>query len=190
MIAFSGCSKPIYETDLKIEKNHISQFEQREKNAKIDTCIIHSTEYIDSITEIARYFEIKGVSSHYLITRKGSIFELVPPEYTAFHAGKSMMPFPDNRVSVNRFSVGIELIAEKAKESAFTEEQYNSLARLCVYLERKNGPLRYLGHSDVAGKNAVDNGLRPKYDFKKDPGKNFDWKKFYKTLDYFLSTTK
>jgi N-acetyl-anhydromuramyl-L-alanine amidase AmpD len=190
MILASGCSKKInYETDLRIEKRHISQFEQREKNIKIDTCIIHSTEHMDSVDELIRYFEIKRISSHYLITRKGGIVELVPSEYEAFHAGKSIMPFPDNRVSVNRFSVGIELIAEKSKKSAFTEEQYLSLARLCAYLEKKNGALRYLGHSDVAGKNAIEHGLRPKYDFKKDP-ENFEWKRFYKTLDYFLSTTK
>ena len=47
-----------------------------------------------------------NVSAHYLITRKGVIFNLLCPKYKAWHAGKSKWKNDEN---INNYSIGIEL---------------------------------------------------------------------------------
>ena len=67
-----------------------------------------------------------GVSSHYCITRRGTIYRFVPDAFKAWHCGGSIMPEPDGRRNVNDFSIGVELLATAA--SSFTPSQYQALA--------------------------------------------------------------
>ena len=121
-----------------------------------------------------------GVSSHYLIGRKGGVCRLVPEEMKAWHAGGSIMPEPDNRQAVNEFSIGIELLATAT--SGFTPSQYSSLSQLCGDIERRYGRrFLYVGHDQIAGDRAVALGLRGEP--KNDPGKLFDWKRFFSELE-------
>jgi N-acetyl-anhydromuramyl-L-alanine amidase AmpD len=85
------------------------------------------------------------------------------------------MPAPEFRRGVNDFSLGIELIA--TAESGYTDEQYDSCACLCSELEKRHGIAHFVGHQDIAGKEAVALGLRQ--DIKDDPGAMFDWKRFH-----------
>jgi N-acetyl-anhydromuramyl-L-alanine amidase AmpD len=154
--------------------------------AFIDTIVIHYASAADldpkrrfDALAVMRIFCDLGVSSHYLIDRKGTVYQLVPEGKKAWHCGGSIMPAPDDRQGVNEFSIGIELIATGV--SGFTIKQYSSLGALCADIEKRYGrKMIYLGHQDIAGKRAVDLGLRK--DAKTDPGNNLDWGKFKQCL--------
>lgn len=113
-------------------------------------------------------FEFYGVSAHYVIDRQGQIFEFVPPELLAFHAGISKMPEPDNREAVNNFSIGVELLA--TEESGYTDQQYEALAKLTLLLKEQFPLKNFLGHSDVAPGRKVD-------------PVGFDWDKYKKLIN-------
>ncbi len=147
-----------------------------------DTVVIH---YISAVNKgvknrfgfgaVMSVFCEYGVSSHFLINRRGKVFGLVPVEKKAWHCGGSIMPAPDRRTGVNDFSVGIELLA--THDSGYTGAQYRALTALCGCLESAAGKkMNYLGHSDVAGEEAVRMGLRK--EVKTDPGPLFDWGAF------------
>lgn len=137
-----------------------------------------------SVPRIVLLLAELGVSAHYLISRHGGIFRLVPEQHSAWHCGPSVMPSPDLRNRVNDFSIGIELVA--TDESGFTESQYRSLGNLCTDIAIRRGPrLRFLGHEHVAGAEAVGRGLRN--DAKSDPGPLFDWKRLAANVRGLLS---
>ena len=136
-----------------------------------------------------KILELYGVSAHYLIDRNGKIIRLVKDEDVAYHAGKSLMPEPDNRTDVNWFSIGIELISThpdddpevaSKREPAYTDAQYTSLAKLTKSLQEKYNIdiSNIVGHDEIAGDRAVSLGERSAESRKKDPGPMFDWGRF------------
>jgi N-acetyl-anhydromuramyl-L-alanine amidase AmpD len=152
----------------------------------VDTVVIH---YISAVADapddpynlgrLLKIFCDYGVSSHYLITRGGEVYKLVPEEMKAWHAGPSIMPEPDNRTGVNEFAIGIELAATDC--SGFTDAQYEALRELCADMEgRRRKKMVYVGHDMIAGERAVAAGLRKEP--KTDPGPLFDWGLFLKLL--------
>ncbi len=147
----------------------------------IDTVVIHHisavVDFPDDLynsAHIMQLFCTYGVSSHYLIDRRGDICILVPEQLKAWHCGPSIMPPPDSRRGVNDFSIGIELMG--TEQSGYTDAQYDSLVALCKDIESRRGPMKYVGHEDVAGEAAVLLGLRAVA--KTDPGPLFDWERF------------
>ncbi len=165
-----------------IAKTGKSRLWGEREGAAVDTIVVH---YISAIeTNPRRWFDPKsimpiyiecGVSSHYMIDRDGVVYRLVPEAMRAWHCGGSIMPAPDNRRSVNEFSIGVELIA--TDDSGFTGRQYCALGRLCREIEERYGAMRYVGHQDVAGARAVELGLRTEP--KIDPGPLFEWRRFF-----------
>jgi N-acetyl-anhydromuramoyl-L-alanine amidase len=152
----------------------------------VNVIVIHSMNASETKPEdplnvdatILRFIE-RDVSSHYLIFRNGRIIRLVPEEKRAWHCGGSIMPAPDSRKGVNDFSIGIELHA--TEDSGFSDHQYSSLIALCKDIRiRYNHTFSFVGHSDIAGKEAVTLGLRA--DEKTDPGLLFDWQRFKKAI--------
>jgi N-acetyl-anhydromuramyl-L-alanine amidase AmpD len=105
-----------------------------------------------------------SASAHFLIGRDGTILELVPLEFRAFHAGSSQF---NGRKHCNNFMVGIENIGSLGDE--YTEAQYIANADLCSYLmlEYEFSVEMITGHENVC----IPPGR------KKDPGKTFDWNK-------------
>lgn|GEM_PF-573242 len=144
-----------------------------------DVVVIHYISAIEiapenpfDLAEILKIFCLYDVSSHFLINRQGRVYRLVPETSKAWHCGGSRMPPPDNRLNVNDFSIGVELMA--TENSGFTIEQYDSVVNLAAYLEKKYSRLfTYVGHDMIAGKTAVEEGLR--INAKVDPGALFDW---------------
>lgn len=178
---------PIGRRIANLHKEHL--WDDR-RAAYVDTIVIHYASALnldprrrfDALLVMQVFCDI-GVSSHYLIDRKGIVYQLVPEEKKAWHCGGSIMPEPDNRQGVNEFSIGVELIATGV--SGFTEKQYFRLGALCADIENRYGrKMVYVGHQDIAGVRAVGLGLRK--DEKSDPGKDFNWKKFR----HFLSIRK
>lgn len=106
------------------------------------------------------------VSAHFLIARDGVLIQFVGCADRAWHAGESLF---EGRPRCNDFSLGIEL--EGTDALAYTDAQYDVLARLSRSLFAAY-PLRAVrGHSDVSP-------LR-----KTDPGAAFDWPRFASALD-------
>ncbi|WP_255532890.1 1,6-anhydro-N-acetylmuramyl-L-alanine amidase AmpD [Polynucleobacter sp. CS-Odin-A6] len=110
------------------------------------------------------YFEEiadQKVSSHFLISRHGEVFQFVSTQNKAWHAGLSSF---FGREKCNDFSIGIEL--EGDSEIPFEEIQYDALVQLSSQLQAIHPNLQFAGHSDIAPGR------------KTDPGIQFDWKKF------------
>jgi len=103
------------------------------------------------------------VSSHFLISRVGEVFQFVSTQNKAWHAGVSSFL---GREKCNDFSIGIEL--EGDGECEFEENQYEALQILIAQLSTQYPNLQFAGHSDIAPYR------------KTDPGIQFDWKKFQK----------
>ena len=110
------------------------------------------------------YFEEianQKVSSHFLISRRGEVFQFVSTHNKAWHAGVSSFL---GREKCNDFSIGIEL--EGDSDHPFEDIQYSALAKLSAQLNVTYPNLQFAGHSDIAPGR------------KTDPGIQFDWKKF------------
>ncbi len=146
---------------------HDKIYDKRE----VDTVVVHSiydalgmNPYdVDGVMyELAIY----DVSSHYLISREGLIYRLVKDNDLAWHAGRSQLF--DGRTSVNRFSIGIELLHHE-NDSA-NDFQYNSLVDLIKYLQFDYDIKHITGHTDIS------------LTTKTDPW-NFDWVKFNTLFD-------
>jgi len=101
------------------------------------------------------------VSAHCVIRRNGEIEQYVPFEQRAWHAGVSCFAGIDG---CNDYSIGIEL--EGTDKTAYTEEQYQSLATLTQKIQQRYpaiGKQRIVAHSEIAPGR------------KTDPGSGFDW---------------
>ena len=87
------------------------------------------------------------VSSHYFIKKNGSILQLVPDLYEAWHAGKSSWK---KYKSLNKTSIGIEI--QNSGFESFSFKQIDSLKKLLKHLIKiyKIDQKNVLGHSDIA----------------------------------------
>ena len=137
----------------------------------IDTIIVHSSYnalggYIYDVSKIIKEYKMYGVSPHYIISREGTIYRLVPEKYIAYHAGRSKTP--DGRTDVNSFSIGIEVV--NSKTTAPTEKQYYSLAQLIKLIKTRYKIKYILGHNQIAP------------DIKTDPW-NFNWQKLNSLIE-------
>ena len=151
----------------KITKYYSPNFTINKRTKKqIKFLIIHYTGMRKEFSAIERLCDFKSeVSAHYFIKKDGSILNLVPDLYEAWHAGISSWK---NKKSLNRCSIGIE-IQNSGHDNLYENyslKQIKSLKNLLRYLIRlyKINLNNILGHSDIAP-------LR-----KKDPGEKFPWK--------------
>ena len=156
----------------KISLNYSPNFNVTKRSKKsIKYIVIHYTGMRKELNAINRLCNIKSkVSSHYFIKKNGSVLNLVPPLYEAWHAGKSGWK---NFKFLNRYSIGIEIqnSGHDNKYENFTSKQIYSTKKLLSYLlrEYKVNSKNVLGHSDIAP------------DRKKDPGEKFPWKELAKS---------
>ena len=134
---------------------------------EIKFVIIHYTGMQSEIESINRLKNPKyKVSCHYLINRKGDIFQMVGDRRIAWHAGKSRWK---EFVNLNDNSIGIELVnkGHQFGYQNFSMKQIKSLTLLCKNLKKKYSlkAENFLGHSDIAPLRKID------------PGEKFPWKK-------------
>ena len=102
------------------------------------------------------------VSAHYLIGERGEVWEMVPEEKRAWHAGAGSW---GGVADVNSRSIGVELA--NTAEHPFPEAQMAALeALLRGAMDRWSiRPERVIAHSDMAPER------------KSDPGPRFDWRR-------------
>ena len=156
---------------LNLERNYSINFDLPERDKKlIKFIIIHYTGMKVESKAIERLVNPKSkVSTHYFIRNDGTIINMVPDEYVAWHAGVSSWK---NFKFLNKYSIGVELSnpGHNHGYKNFSHKQILSLTKLLkIFIkEYKIKRQNILGHSDIAP-------LR-----KKDPGEKFPWKKLEK----------
>ena len=133
-------------------------------NSRVELIIIHYTALKNTLEAISYLCKkANKVSSHYLISQNGDVYNVVEDKYRAWHAGQS---FWHEITDINSISIGIELdYNPNGKNNKFSIKMIYSLKKLITKLQKnykinKNG---ILAHSDIAP-------FR-----KKDPGKHFPW---------------
>ena len=160
--------------DLVIDKTHPSP----NYNQRIFYLILHYTALNIENSLMVLTDPAKQVSAHYLapetnIDGQRKIFELVPEEKRAWHAGISTW---GKRTGLNDTSIGIEIVNLGYKDEAgkriwypFIEYQIESVIELAKGIVERYQiqPTCVIGHSDVAPGRKVD------------PGPLFPWKKLY-----------
>ncbi|MCL2488036.1 MAG: N-acetylmuramoyl-L-alanine amidase [Oscillospiraceae bacterium] len=137
---------------------------------------------------IRQIFLDAEISSHYLIARDGEIIRLVPEDRVAWHAGPGSWAGDEQYTNkMNRYAVGVELMGIGTRQEmsqylsaeeydrldptdiGFTDEQYQSLARLIADIRARHPGVLFdrahiLGHDEY-------NLSKP------DPGELFDWER-------------
>ena len=159
-----------------IENYKSTSFDLRKSSIKIKYIIIHYTamkSHVEAIKHLCN--KNNKVSSHFLISKAGDIFNLVNIDFRAWHAGKC---FWKKESDINSSSIGIELdnSGHFLDFENFSILQINSLIKLIKHLKKnyKIEPQNILGHSDIA----------PYRKF--DPGEKFPWKKLSnKNISFF-----
>ena len=155
----------------KISLNYSPNFNTIKRAKKnIRFIIIHYTGMHNELSALKRLCDTKAkVSAHYFIKKNGSVLNLVPPIYEAWHAGKSSWK---GLKSINKYSIGIEIqnSGHNNKYENFSKKQIISVKKLLRYLinKYKVNSKNVIGHSDIAP------------DRKKDPGEKFPWKELAK----------
>jgi len=106
----------------------------------IDTIIIHSAYNamggdIHSLEGVLEEFELYKVTSHFIISRDGIIYQLAPEEAIAYHAGRGQMPDGSRKNVINNYSLGIELIYSETESP--NDIQIEKLVELVSYFINK-----------------------------------------------------
>ena len=145
---------------------------------KVEFLVIHYTSV--SLSKTLEIFQNPSskASSHLVVDKNGTIYELVPCLkdnncFRAWHAGDSCWETEGKKwKQFNNFSIGVELVNRNGNLYKYTEEQYNSLQTLMKKLKHLypalRNPNRILGHEHIAG-----------YRGKVDPGYYFNWQVFF-----------
>lgn len=79
-----------------------------------------------------------NVSSHFLVDRDGTIYQLMPENWMARHV-----------IGLNHYAIGIENIGGMGEKDDLTEAQTRANAFLVCYLKKKYSKINYvIGHND------------------------------------------
>lgn len=140
---------------MKIKKDYTSpNFSKRTKD--IDTIIIHQTEgKFPGCAEWMCNPESKA-SAHYLITKKGEIYQLVDEKDKAWHAGAAEWDYNNDGVltreehAINSRSIGIELESEKGETTEVQLVASKLLVGDILLRYKKIKNKNVLGHKEVS----------------------------------------
>ena len=157
---------------MKIIKQIYSiNFDKFERSSRrIVYVVFHYTGMVSEKRAIERLANKNSkVSCHYFIKRDGTIINMVPDKFVAWHAGLS---FWKSHKNLNNRSIGIEIqnSGHTNKYERFSSKQIKSILSLSKILKKKYNikSKNFLGHSDIAPNR------------KKDPGEKFPWEKLAK----------
>jgi len=104
------------------------------------------------------------VSAHYVVDEQGEVFNLVPEEKRAWHAGVSCWR---GELDINSASIGIELVngGHDFGLPPYPRVQIAALILLCqdILARHQILPVNIVGHNEIAP------------DRKRDPGEHFAW---------------
>ncbi|MEC7797309.1 MAG: N-acetylmuramoyl-L-alanine amidase, partial [Pseudomonadota bacterium] len=135
------------------------------RRAPPDMLVLHYTGMETGEAALARLRDPEAkVSAHYLVEEDGRIFQLVPEERRAWHAGRGVWR---GEADCNAVSIGIEIVnpGHEWGYRPFPQAQTGALIPLMHDIVQRHGITRgnIVGHSDVAPAR------------KQDPGELFPW---------------
>ncbi|MDJ0613617.1 MAG: N-acetylmuramoyl-L-alanine amidase [Rhizobiaceae bacterium] len=144
-------------------------FGERDTDLDLDILLLHYTGMASAEAAINWLcLEESGVSCHYVVEENGAIWQLVPEEKRAWHAGKSSW---QGEADINSRSIGIEIVnpGHAFGYPGFPDKQIASVIKLSKdIVKRHKIPARHvLAHSDVAPGR------------KSDPGEKFPWQRLF-----------
>lgn len=151
---------------MKIRQNPSPNADERGVDTPIDMLVLHYTGMETGQAALDRLCDPQAkVSAHYVVEEDGRVFQLVPEEMRAWHAGVASWRGHQN---INARSIGIEIVnpGHEFGYRDFPIAQMEAVIALSHdILSRHAIPARHVvGHSDVAFRR------------KQDPGELFDWK--------------
>ncbi|MCA0367263.1 MAG: N-acetylmuramoyl-L-alanine amidase [Proteobacteria bacterium] len=138
-----------------------------ERRAPPDMLVLHYTGMESGEAALARLRDPDAqVSAHYLVEEDGRVFQLVPEERRAWHAGRGVWQGQDD---CNGASIGIEIVnpGHEFGYRAFPDAQIAAVIALIDDVRSRwtIPDSRIIAHSDLAP------------DRKEDPGELFPWKR-------------
>ena len=123
---------------MKIINFYSPNFDKKKRsNKSIKFLVIHYTGMQSERESIKRLCNPKSkVSSHYLISQNGKVYQLVMDNRIAWHAGKSCWGKYKN---LNKNSIGIEMVnkGHKFGYTNFKKKQLSNLIKICQNLIKK-----------------------------------------------------
>ena len=130
-----------------------------------DALVLHYTGMADGPSAVRRLRDpAAAVSCHYVVEEDGSVLQLVPEAFRAWHAGRGSWA---GDADVNSAAIGIEIVygGHDFGLPPFPEPQLAAAIALCRDIVGRHGIAahRVLAHSDTAP------------DRKRDPGERFPW---------------
>ena len=174
----------------KIIKNHLPlDCYSKNRIKSIDGAVIHFVSAKNILPDdpfnleaIIGIFKKYRVSAKYLIRRDGTVIELVPDNYKAYHAGYSRM---NGRDGCNSFTDSFEL--EGGTGFDYEDDQILSLGELLAQSMTKNQyTLNWVqGHDKVRSdwlRAYQTKAIEKKVSKKVDPGNHFPWEQLKEML--------
>jgi hypothetical protein len=147
----------------------------------IDKIVVHVTE--GNFWGSVRWLQNPRAhaSSHYVVSRRGKIVQLVHLSDIAWHAG---------HWGTNEQSVGIEHEGFTYGPAGFTNAQYHASARLSAWIARRSlMPItrrHFIGHRDVPD----GRGGRGGASHHTDPGPHWNWKRYLRLVRRYAGVVR
>jgi len=122
----------------------------------------------------------KKLCAHFVLAENGDLYDFgnfySGPIRQGAHAGETFFNVGTKTLrAFNEFSIGIEIVNLNGNVFPFWDAQYESLKELILHLKNRfptlNNPDRIVGHEQIAGHRG-----------KADPGRCFDWTRFYQSI--------
>lgn len=138
-------------------------YEDRARNARPNTIVMHYTGMDSMLAARERLTDPESkVSAHYLVDADGKVYDLVPEDKRAWHAGLS---YWHGETDINSCSIGIEIVnpGHDLGYVPFPSAQMQAVMELARAIQSRHAIQYVLGHSDIAPER------------KKDPGELFPW---------------
>ena len=131
--------------------SHRSPNHNPRDGAAISLIVLHATagEFASSLAWLCS--RASKVSCHYLISKSGLIYQLVPDDRAAWHAGASQW-FELGSVAIRQRSIGIELVNTNTGRDPYSAVQREAARDLCRALVARYAivPDMLVRHSDIA----------------------------------------
>lgn len=127
-----------------------------ERPQEIEAIVLHCSAHKPE--EMIKVLQSEKLSTHYIIGTDGQIWQLVPEEKRAWHAGVSKWRGVEN---LNHRSIGIELSSSTMGQTAYSQKQMQSLLNLCQNICKRYPQIisqNIVAHSDVAPTRKPDPG--------------------------------
>ncbi len=146
----------------------------RPAGAGVDAIVLHDTGSLNVEGTFAHFDDpTTEASAHLVIDRDGAVWQTVPYELKAWHAGRSSLW---GRADLNLTSVGVELV--DVAGDPYPDQQLGALLAVTVDLCERFPAIalnRIVGHEHVAPGRKVD------------PGTDFPWRPYLIAVGHHLA---